>query len=324
MTTTYSTMSTISLTADAPTAPAIVSARGVTHRYGRTPVLRGVDLEVPEGAVYALLGANGAGKSTMLRVLAGIEPLQGGSATVAGVSVQKLSIADRQRLGYVAEGQKLPDWMRLEQLEAFCAPLYPLWDAGLAAYLRGRFALDPKQKLGTMSRGQRMKAALLCALAPRPQLLLMDEPFTGLDVAVKEELIGGLLESAGAEGWSLVIATHDVDEIERFVDHVGFLRDGVIGTAGSLETLRDALVRVELTFSNAADVPRSWPGAWRRFRPVEQAGLRVSAIVDRDSLATDPAFAAQASNRDERPLSLREMYMLFGAAQRHAGGGIPA
>lgn len=299
---------------DATTTPSIVTAHGVTHRYGRTPVLRDVHINVPEGAVYALLGANGAGKSTLLRLLAGIEPLQGGAITLDGVPVQKLSVVDRQRICYVAEGQKLPDWMRLEQLEAFCAPLYPSWDFDLAAHLRRRFALDAKQKLGTMSRGQRMKAALLCALAPRPRLLLMDEPFTGLDVAVKEELIGGLLESAGTDGWSLVIATHDVDEIERFVDHVGFLRDGVIGVAGVLESLRDSLVRVELTFANAAEMPRVWPEAWRQLRPVEQAGLRVSAVVTRQALENEVALLAQAGTHEVRPLSLREMYMLFGAA----------
>lgn len=181
---------------------AAIVAQALSYRYGRTLALDALDLTVPEGSMYALLGPNGSGKTTLMQILAGMRRASHGSAHVLGRDVRHLSVADRQRIAYVAEGQRLPAWMRLDEWEAYLAPLYPTWDHALAKSLRDRFGLDPKRKLGALSRGTAMKAALLGALAPRPQLLFMDEPFTGMDVIVKDELVRGLLDSAGQESWT--------------------------------------------------------------------------------------------------------------------------
>ena len=110
------------------TTTRVVNVQGLSHSYGRKAVLRGLDLTIPEGAIYALLGANGAGKTTLLRLLAGIERVQNGAVSLFGDSVRGMTLSQRQRFAYVAEGQELPTWMRLEQMEAYCAPLYPTWD----------------------------------------------------------------------------------------------------------------------------------------------------------------------------------------------------
>ncbi|MGD8321778.1 MAG: ABC transporter ATP-binding protein [Gemmatimonadota bacterium] len=164
---------------------AAIEARGLTHRYGGTPALRNVDLDVGEGSLYALLGPNGAGKTTLLKILLGLLRPTRGEVTVFGKDVRRLRPRDRARVGYVAEGQRLPGWMTLEALLRYLAPLYPTWDQALASELQRRFRLHADRKLRTMSRGERMKSALLCALAPRPRLLVMDEPFTGMDALVR-------------------------------------------------------------------------------------------------------------------------------------------
>ncbi len=297
MTTTHST----------GTGALAAAVQGLSHRYGRTQVLRELDLTIPEGTTYALLGANGAGKTTLLRLLAGIERAQTGTVALFGDNVRGMTLSQRQRFSYVAEGQELPTWMRLEQMEAYCAPLYSTWDAQLAATLRRRFDLDAAQKIGTMSRGQRMKAALLCALAPRPRLLLMDEPFTGMDVAVKEELVRGLLETAGEHGWTIVLSTHDIAEIEMMVDWVGFLRDGRIDVSAPLEQLRDQYRRVEFTLAPGASLPRTRPVSWLR---VEQSGQRVSVFGDGIRSASIVQTMPNALIAvDEHDVTLRELYL---------------
>ncbi|WP_373069963.1 ABC transporter ATP-binding protein [Gemmatimonas sp.] len=289
------------------TTQSAVAVQGLSHRYGRKRVLHELDLTIPEGATYALLGANGAGKTTLLRVLAGIERAQSGSVSLFGDRVQGMTLPQRQRFTYVAEGQELPTWMRLEQMEAYCAPLYPTWDATLAADLRRRFELDATQKIGTMSRGERMKAALLCALAPRPRLLLMDEPFTGMDVAVKEELVRGLLETAGEHGWTILVSTHDIAEIEMLVDWVGFLRDGRIDVSAPWEQLRDRYRRVEFTLAPGISLPRSRPASWLR---VEQSGQRVSVFGSGiGGAAIAQAMPGAMVAIDEHEVTLRELYL---------------
>ena len=288
----------------------IVAVQGLSHRYGSKRVLHDLDLAIPEGTIYALLGANGAGKTTLLRLLAGIERVQSGSMSLFSEDVRGMSLRQRQRFAYVAEGQEVPTWMRLEQMESYCAPLYPTWDATLATQLRRRFDLDPAQKIGTMSRGQRMKAALLCALAPRPKLLLMDEPFTGMDVGVKEELVRGLLDTASDHGWTILVSTHDIAEIEMMVDWVGFLRDGRVNVSAPLEQLRERHRRIEFTLAEGASLPSSRPASWLR---VEQSGQRVSVFgsgIGRDAI--EQTISGTLVAIDEYEVTLRELYLALG------------
>jgi ABC-2 type transport system ATP-binding protein len=217
---------------------AVIEVANLTYKYGATIALRDLSFTVPRGAIYALLGPNGSGKTTLLQILMGLRRAQTGRASVLGCNVGRLTAADRESIGYIAEGQALPKWMTLRELEAYLAPLYPRWDAALASTLRTRFGLDPERKIKALSRGDYMKVALLCALAPRPRLLLMDEPFTGMDVLVKDELVQGLLETAGSEEWTVVICSHDLDELEMLADWVGFINRGELLVSESMDELR--------------------------------------------------------------------------------------
>lgn len=256
---------------------AAVEVDHLSYSYGKVEALRDVDLVVPEGALYALLGPNGAGKTTLLQILIGLRRADRGRATLLGADVRRLTREQRTRIGYIAEGQPLPRWMRLEQLESYLAPLYPTWDRSLAAELRTRFSLDPKRRIGTLSRGEHMKAALLCALAPRPKLLLMDEPFTGMDPLVKDDLVRGLLASAATDGWTAIISSHDVAELEVITDWVGFLDRGHVWLSEERERLRERFKRVTVV------MPAPGPELDRRagddWLSVDRAGRRLSFIT---------------------------------------------
>ena len=290
---------------------AAVEAYHVSYAYGRVGALRDLDLVVPDGALYALLGPNGSGKTTLLQVLMGLRRPRRGHVSLLGVESTALTVRDRAAIGYVAEGQSLPGWMRLEQLEAYLAPLYPTWDAALARNLRERFGLEPKKKIGTLSRGALMKAALLCALAPRPRLLLMDEPFTGMDALVKDDLVRGLLESAGSEGWTVLLSSHDIGELELLADWVGFLDAGEMRLSEPMDVLRQRFQRVEVAMSQPdATFEGLLPGEWLS---VERSGARMSFVVSNaDRVQVDREIVARLPNAtriDVRDATLREIFV---------------
>lgn len=228
----------------------IIDVRDLTHRYGKHVALRDVSFSIPTGAVYALLGPNGSGKTTLLQILMGLMPATSGTVRVLGTSAAALTSAHRARMGYVAEGVRLPSSMTLAQLERYVSPLYPTWDPSLADALRERFQLDASRRIRTLSRGEHMKAAMLCALAPRPELLIMDEPFTGMDAVVKDDLVRGVLEMSGREGWTVVIASHDLAELELLADWVGFLHNGTLQLHEPMERVRERYRWLEVITSS--------------------------------------------------------------------------
>ncbi len=215
-----------------------VEVRGLTVRFWRTRVLDQLALTVPAGALYALLGPNGTGKTTLLRALAGIYPVAPGVVSLLGHDRATLPLTVQQQVGYVAEGQQLPGDFTVRQLDRYLAPLYPAWDAARSVQLLERFGVPLTRRIDALSRGQRMLVALWAALAARPALLLMDEPFTGIDVAVKDRLVEGLLEVMADGGVSVLLCTHDLAEVEMLADWMGILRDGRVAHSAPLEQLR--------------------------------------------------------------------------------------
>jgi ABC-2 type transport system ATP-binding protein len=300
-----------------------IEVTDLTHRYGRHAALRGVSFTVPRGAVYALLGPNGAGKTTLLRCLAGLLHASSGSARLLGVAATALTYRHRMRIGYIAEGQPLPGALTLRQLEAYLAPLYDQWDVALADELRERFRLRPSQRIRSMSRGEQMKAAMLVSLAPRPELLLMDEPFTGMDALVKDELVRGLLGVAAGEGITILISSHDLAELETLADHVGFLDDGSMLLSHTMDAVRSRFRHVELLVQDTSAgvyVPDD-------VLSEERAGRRITFIHPRASDGTEAELRARNDGIayvDVRPATLRELFVALarqrgGAARLEAG-----
>jgi ABC-2 type transport system ATP-binding protein len=217
---------------------AVIEAVNLTRRFGRLDAVDGLNLRVEAGNIFALIGPNGAGKTTTIKLLLNLLRPTRGHAFVLGTEAQKLGPRELSRIGYVSENQRLPDWMTPNQLIAYVRPFYPTWDDTLCRKLQHDLALTADDRpLRTLSRGTRMKAALLVSLAYRPELIILDEPFTGLDPLVREELIRALLELTGDYRWTTLISSHDIDEVERLADSIAFIDRGRIVFTESVQTL---------------------------------------------------------------------------------------
>ncbi len=240
----------------------VIYADRLSRHYGKVEAVRNLTFEVPRGSLYALLGPNGAGKTTTIHVLMNLLEPSSGQAAVFGVDSRRLGPAELAQIGYVSENQKFPGWMTVERMLAFCKPLYPSWDDSLCNNLLRKFELPLTRRIRTLSRGMRLKAAMTAALAYHPSLLILDEPFGGLDVSVREELVEGMLELAEQADWTLFISSHDLEEIENLVDYVGFIDEGRLLFSENLERLHDRFRQVEITLPGDPQTPAAWPGSW--------------------------------------------------------------
>jgi ABC-2 type transport system ATP-binding protein len=216
--------------------PSIIETHSLEKTYGRVGALRGLNLTIPQGSIFALVGANGAGKTTVIKILLNIIPPTRGYATVLGVDTRHLGTAVLGQIGYVSENQLLPARLRVGQFFDFLRPAYRAWDSRLEQQLRSQLRLPAKRKINALSHGMRMKLKLASALAFRPRLLILDEPFSGLDVLARDEMIDEFLREP--RDVSILISSHELDEVERLATHVALLDEGRLLFQGSLATLR--------------------------------------------------------------------------------------
>jgi ABC-2 type transport system ATP-binding protein len=237
-----------------------IRTQGLSKRFRRTLVLDGLDLDVPEGSIYGLVGPNGVGKTTTIKVLMNIFPPSGGHCQVLDADSRSLQPRHFAQIGYVSENQELPDWMTVGYFLRYLSHFYPTWDRALEADLLRQFQLPLDRELRHLSRGMKMKAALASSLAYRPKLIVLDEPFTGLDALVRDELIESLL--AGAENSTILISSHDLAEIESFASHIGYLDGHKLQFSEELETLTARFREIVLTFETAPPLPPDWPATW--------------------------------------------------------------
>ena len=238
-----------------------VTVEGLSRRFGRVAALSDVELAIAPGSIFALVGPNGAGKTTLIKVLMNLLPPTAGKATVLGMDSRQVRGEALSRIGYVSENQKLPEWMTTGGMLAYLRPFYPKWDRGLEAELVRQFDLPLDRKLKKLSRGMRMKAALAGALAFHPELIVLDEPFSGLDPLVRDELAEALIDRA--EEATIVISSHDLAEMEGFSTHVGYLENGRLRFSEEMAGLLERFREVELTVADtrpAGGLPESWLG----------------------------------------------------------------
>ena len=236
--------------------------------------LRDLTIEVPEGSVFALVGPNGAGKTTAMKALLNIHQPTSGRAEVLGVDSRLLGAEQFARIGYVSENQQMPEWMKVGYFLSYCREFYPEWRDEDAAELVRLFDLPLDRKLRHLSRGMRVKAALASSLAYRPKLILLDEPFSGLDVLVREQLIESVLDRTPEA--TVFLSSHDLGEIESFASHIAYLHEGRLLFAEEMASLSARFREVEVTLGEPAGLPDGLPDTW--LIP-EQSGV-VAGFVD--------------------------------------------
>jgi len=216
----------------------IIEVSGLTRRFGATTALASVSLSLPRGAVYGLVGANGAGKTTLIKHVLGLLRAESGTVRVFGRDPVADPVGVLSRIGYLSEENDIPGWMRVEELMRYSRAFYPAWDAAYAEELRQAFALDPAAKIRNLSKGQRARTGLLIALAHRPELLVLDEPSSGLDPIVRRDILGAIIRTIADEGRTVLFSSHLLGEVEQVADHVTMISQGRIVLSAPLEEIR--------------------------------------------------------------------------------------
>ncbi|MCI5105483.1 MAG: ABC transporter ATP-binding protein [Pseudomonadales bacterium] len=238
----------------------ILETTNLCKNYRGVQVLKDINLQVPEGAAFALVGTNGAGKTTTMRILVNILQPSQGSARVLGCDSRQISPPLFQQIGYVSENQQLPERLNIGQYFDYLRGLYPNWDRGLENSLRKHMQLPPTRQLSKLSHGMRMKTVLIAGLAFRPRLLILDEPLSGMDTLTRDEVVDGLLEQA--DETTILISSHELSEIEFFTSHIAFMDDGMLSFQESIESLRERFREVQVTLSAQKNWPASAPENW--------------------------------------------------------------
>jgi ABC-2 type transport system ATP-binding protein len=239
----------------------VISVHGLTRRFGPKVALDNVSLSVPRGSVFGLVGANGAGKTTLIKHLLGLFRPQAGTVRVFGLDPVADPVGVLSRIGYLSEDNDLPGWMRVHELMRYTEAFFPNWDWEYAERLRRDFELDPNGKVKNLSRGQRSRAGLVTALAYRPDLLVLDEPSSGLDPIVRRDILGAVIRTVSQEGRTVVFSSHLLDEVERVSDHVALLVRGTLVYAGPLDELKAKHHRLTVRFEGYRPKPPILAGA---------------------------------------------------------------
>lgn len=280
---------------------AVIRTMGLTKCYKKLAAVQDVNLDVPPGKIFALMGRNGAGKSSLIRMLLGLTPITAGRATVLGLDSAKEHVAIRGRVGYVPEAHHMYRWMTIAELVRFTASFYPTWNEKSCAALILKFDLDPTKRIRELSRGMVAKVALTLALAHEPRLLILDEPTDGLDAVVRKEFLESIISVAADEGRTVFISSHLLQDIERVADRVALMEESRIGLVEDADALKARFRELKITFSNGTPEtfvmpgvlsirkePREWLMVFEKFGPQTLTQLRAklpgAQIVARDMM----------------------------------------
>lgn len=284
----------------------IVRIDGLTIRYGRKTAVDNLSLTVPRGSVYALLGRNGAGKSSLVRCLLGQQKPSSGSIALFGEDVWRRRAALMERVGVVAEEADAPPDMTVAGLARFCASLYSRWDAGVVDARLRRFGVAPSSRYGDLSKGQKKQVALALALAMSPELLVLDDPTLGLDVVARKSLFEEVISELADRGITVLMTTHDLAGIEAIADRVGIMKDGALVLDDAMEAIKARFRRIRYAAGAVAlDGSTLAPTAVRTW-----GGGAEAIVTNYDDVAFERFRGASGGTAVEvAPMSLEEIFI---------------
>jgi ABC-2 type transport system ATP-binding protein len=288
----------------------VIAADGVTVRYGKKTAVDGVTLSVAPGSVYALLGRNGAGKSSLVRSLLGMLRPSHGRVTLFGEDVWHHRARLMDRIGVVSEEADAPPEMRVRDLAALSSRLYSRWTQSAFDERIGRFGIAAKGRYGDLSKGQKKQVALALALAVSPELLILDDPTLGLDVVARKSLFEEVIADLAERGLTVLITTHDLSAIETLADRVGVIRDGKLVLDDELEALKSRFRRVRY-----AGPPAALAMTAASMRAWGTSGTE-AIVTDYDDVAFE-RFRREAETSESTPMTLEEIFIsVAGEEQR--------
>jgi ABC-2 type transport system ATP-binding protein len=285
----------------------VIRIDGLTVRYGRKTAVDGVSLAVQRGVVYALLGRNGAGKSSLVRCLLGQQKATRGTIELFGDDVWRRRAALMERVGVVSEEADAPPEMTVAALARFCARLYARWDGAVVDARLRRFGIAAGTRFGELSKGQKKQVALALAMAMSPDLLVLDDPTLGLDVVARKSLFEEVIAELADRGITVFITTHDLGGIEALADRVGILKDGVLVVDDDMEALKGRFRRIRYP---AAKAPAFESGALTAASVRAWGGGAEAVVTNYDDVAFERfRGAADLGNAEVAPMSLEEIFI---------------
>ncbi len=288
---------------------AVVEVKDLSRSFEHKKALDGVSLRASPGRVYGLVGSNGAGKTTLLKHLLGLLRAESGTVRIFGLDPVRDPVGVLGRVGYLSEERELPEWMRIDELMRYTQAYHPNWDTAYANELLETFALDPSRKIKELSKGMRAQAGLIAAVAYRPELLILDEPSSGLDAVVRRDILDAIVRAVADDGRTVIFSSHLLDEVERMSDHVTLMHQGRVTLSGALDDVRRDYQRSRVQFAEHFENPpaldtalamegggRSWSvihsGSPEQFR--RSVTARGGEVVESRDATLEEIFLARA------------------------------
>jgi ABC-2 type transport system ATP-binding protein len=287
----------------------VIAIRNLSRCFGVKTALNDVSVSVTRSSVFGLVGENGAGKTTLIKHILGLLRAEAGTVRVFGKNPVADPVGVLGHIGYLSEQPDLPDWMRVHEFIRYTQAFYPKWDAGYAEEMRQQFGLDRTACVRTLSKGQRAKLGLLAAQAHRPDLLLLDEPSSGLDPIVRRDILEAVICTVSEEGRTVFFSSHLLEEIERVSDHIAMLHQGKVVLCGPIDEVKAGHRRLTLRFETSQSRPPVIPGAltvtgsgreWTIISNSPSVSVLGARIVDEGQASLNEIFIANAGARLDR------------------------
>ncbi len=225
-----------------------IELEGLSKSFKDKKAVDNLSLQVPAGSIYGFLGPNGAGKTTTIKLMLGLMRPDNGRGKILGLDIEKESESIRRRTGYVAEMPHMYGYMTVQEIIKFCRPFYPVWNSGLVEKYLDFFSLPLKGKIKNLSKGMNTQLALILAIAPEPELLVLDEPTAGLDTINRQELLRIILEEISVQGRTVFLSSHLLHDVERVADQVAIINQGKLIDVRSIDDLKSSVKKVRVVF----------------------------------------------------------------------------
>ena len=229
----------------------VIETKGLTKYFSQRCALDNLDLQIPRGCICGFVGRNGAGKTTAIKLMLGFLEPTSGDSKVLGCDSMSLTPEIRQRIGYVTEGHRLFKWMTINELENFQKPFFEdKWDKKIFSDMIEYFELSRKQKIKHLSNGQRAQVSLALALAPHPELLIMDDPTLGLDPAIRRQFLEGMIRLIMQQGRTVLFSSHILSDVERVSSQIVVLDKGRLRAHCSIDKFRESVLKARFSFTS--------------------------------------------------------------------------
>lgn len=282
----------------------VVEAIGLRKQFGAADAVADISFAVPDGSVFGLVGRNGAGKTTTIRLLLGLLRPDAGRSSIFGEDSLALSRPCRRRIGYLSEEPFPYDDLPLPGLLRYVSAFFETWDWDYSESLAARLEVPRDRTLKQMSRGERRRAELLLVLAQRPDLLILDDPWLGLDAAIRREFLVTALELARDEGKTVLFTSHVLSDVERIVDHIALLDKGTVRSGGTLDDVKARTKRLVLGIDGVAPDRIVVPGEVSR----RVEGDELVVVTEAFTPALEEKLGATATRVEVTHLNLEEIF----------------